>query len=392
MKTLPPLSLYIHLPWCVRKCPYCDFNSYESDGGVPEYEYIAALMRDLEVDLPLVVGREVQTIFMGGGTPSLFSGAAIRELLEGVRERIAVAGNAEITMEANPGTAEAQNFAEYRDSGVNRLSMGVQSLRDDMLRRLGRIHVADEALRAYEIARRAGFTNINLDLMYALPGDDVEGALYDLRAAIALAPEHLSWYQLTMEPNTAFQRHPPPQLPGDDVIVEIEEAGRTLLEAHGYRRYEISAYAREARKCVHNLNYWRFGDYLGIGAGAHGKLTVDGNMRIERRARQRNPRMYMKLAGSAETVTIEHIDSSDQRVIEFMMNALRLPEGFFITDFQSRTGIEVRAIELQLCQARGLGLIEYDFDRVWPTARGLQYLNNLLALFDNQSTKAPVTA
>jgi oxygen-independent coproporphyrinogen-3 oxidase len=303
-----------------------------------------------------------------------------------------VTSDAEITLEANPGTVEAANFAAYRAVGVNRLSMGVQSLRDDMLRRLGRIHSAEEALRAYEIACAAGFSNINLDLMYALPGDGVTQAMHDLRAAIALAPEHLSWYQLTLEPNTVFHRQPPPQLPDGDVIVEMEETGHALLAAQGYGRYEISAYARDGRSCAHNLNYWRFGDYLGIGAGAHGKLTLGADMRIERRARQRNPRMYMKLAGSLEAIAIERIDAAEQRVVEFMMNALRLPGGFEFAEFEARTGVDVAAIEPMLKRATSRALLERTSERAWPSERGLQYLNDLLMIFDSDVGQYSATA
>jgi oxygen-independent coproporphyrinogen-3 oxidase len=380
---LPPLSLYVHLPWCVRKCPYCDFNSYEADGSLPEREYVAALLRDLDIEAKSARGRAVQSIFLGGGTPSLFSGNAISELMEGARARLEIATDAEVTLEANPGTAEAGRFAAYLRAGVNRLSMGVQSFRNTQLRRLGRIHSAEEALRAYALARAAGFENINLDLMYALPGDGVTGALEDLRTAIDLEPAHLSWYQLTLEPDTAFHRRPPRDLPGDEAVHAIEEAGRSLLAQHGYARYEVSAYAQPARQCRHNLNYWNFGDYLGIGAGAHGKVTTPEDGRIERRARQRNPRRYMQQAGSRDAYASETIDSPAQRVVEFMMNALRLCDGFERGTFERCTGVSWARIEKPLAGAVAAGLIEVDAARVRPSDKGLRYLNDLIAIFDD---------
>jgi oxygen-independent coproporphyrinogen-3 oxidase len=380
---MPPLSLYVHLPWCVRKCPYCDFNSYEADGSLPEREYVAALLRDLDIEAKSARGRAVQSIFLGGGTPSLFSGNAIAELMAGIRARVDIATDAEVTLEANPGTAEAGRFAAYRCAGVNRLSMGVQSFRDTQLRRLGRIHSAEEALRAYALARAAGFENINLDLMYALPGDGVTGALEDLRTAIDLEPAHLSWYQLTLEPDTAFHRRPPRDLPGDEAVHAIEEAGRSLLAQHGYARYEVSAYAQPARQCRHNLNYWNFGDYLGIGAGAHGKVTTPEDGRIERRARQRNPRRYMQQAGSRDAYASETIDSPAQRVVEFMMNALRLCDGFERDTFERCTGVSWARIEKPLAGAVAADLIEVDAARIRPSDKGLRYLNDLIAKFDD---------
>jgi oxygen-independent coproporphyrinogen-3 oxidase len=379
----PPLSLYVHLPWCVRKCPYCDFNSYEAGGSLPEREYVAALLRDLDIEAKSARGRAVQSIFLGGGTPSLFSGNAIAELTAGIRARVDIATDAEVTLEANPGTVEAGRFAAYRRAGVNRLSMGVQSFRDTQLRRLGRIHSSEEALRAYALARAAGLENINLDLMYALPGDGVTEALEDLRTAIALEPEHLSWYQLTLEPDTAFHRRPPRDLPGDEAVHAIEEAGRALLAQHGYARYEVSAYAQSARRCRHNLNYWNFGDYLAIGAGAHGKVTTPEDGRIERRARQRNPRRYMQQAGSGEAYTSESIASPAQRVVEFMMNALRLCDGFERATFECCTGVSWSRIEKPLADAVAAGLIEVDAARVRPSAKGMRYLNDLIGMFDD---------
>ncbi|MCC6715503.1 MAG: radical SAM family heme chaperone HemW [Gammaproteobacteria bacterium] len=378
----PPLSLYVHLPWCLRKCPYCDFNSYEAGGSLPEEEYVAALLRDLDVEADHARGRMVRSIFVGGGTPSLFSGHAIATLMDGIRARVGIAADAEVTLEANPGAAEARRFEEYRRAGVNRLSMGVQSFRDPQLRALGRIHSAEEAALAYAAARSAGFEDVNLDLMYALPGDGVAEALADLREAIALRPGHLSWYQLTLEPDTAFHRRPPRGLPEEEAVCAIEEAGRALLAQSGYARYEVSAYATPGRQCRHNLNYWQFGDYLGIGAGAHAKLTVPREGRIERRARQRNPRSYMRQAGTPEAYSVECVADTKQRIVEYMMNALRLCEGFECQAFETCTGVPWSRIEAAVSTAVAGGLLECERRCVRPTAAGMRYLNNLVAAFD----------
>lgn len=380
MVSLPPLSLYVHLPWCIRKCPYCDFNSYESSGALAEQDYIDALLRDLTTDLPLAQDRPLTSIFLGGGTPSLFSGTAIRQLLDGIRERIAVADGAEVTLEANPGAAEADRFAAYRDAGVTRLSIGVQSLRDAQLAALGRVHHAEDARKAFTQARAAGFDNINVDLMYGLPADSVEGALQDLAAAVALGPDHLSWYQLTLEPNTAFFRRPPP-LPEEEMVLDIERLGRELLEARGYRRYEISAYARADRRCRHNLHYWTFGDYLGIGAGAHGKITRAGEGVILRRAKRRNPRTYVQLAGRTEAATDERIDAPAAIALEFLMNALRLIEGVDAESFVQRTGLTLEHISGGLEQARQRGWVAAGSHRIQATDTGSRMLNRLLTLF-----------
>jgi len=377
---LPPLALYVHLPWCIAKCPYCDFNSYEAGkGGFDEAAYVDALLRDLECEVPLAQGRALASVFIGGGTPSLFSGAAIARLLAGIRERLEVARPVEVTLEANPGAVEAARFAEYRDAGVNRLSIGVQSLRAEQLRRLGRVHGPDEAVRAIELARAAGFETFNVDLMYALPGDDVDGALSDLQAALDRQPPHLSWYQLTLEPNTAFHRKPPP-LPVEELVLEMERRGRELLAARGYRRYEVSAYDRAGR-CAHNLNYWRFGDYLGIGAGAHGKVTLLADGAIERRAKTRSPRTYQSAAGTAAAVVVERIDDAGQIAVEFLMNALRLPDGVPVALFEERAGQAVGAIEDGLHAARTHGWLADDPGVLRPTASGLEVLNRLLGLF-----------
>lgn len=373
-----PLCLYVHLPWCIRKCPYCDFNSYEKRDELPERSYVDALLRDLDSELPLVDGRALTSIFIGGGTPSLFSGGAIAAMLDGIRARIATSGDIEITLEANPGAAEAARFAEFRAAGVNRLSVGVQSLREAQLQALGRVHSAAEAIAAVGAAHRAGFENVNVDLMYGVPGDEPGAAVADLEEALALEPAHLSWYQLTLEPNTHFERHPP-ELPEDDTVIAIEESGRKLLANRGFERYEISAHARPGFRCRHNLNYWEFGDYLGIGAGAHGKLTV-GNGAIERRAKTRNPKTYLATAGTAAAASIERIDEPEALVTEFMMNALRLVDGVDAKLLAQRTGYDVESIGAGFDAATRQGWLATDPSRLQATATGLQSLNRVLAL------------
>jgi oxygen-independent coproporphyrinogen-3 oxidase len=377
---LPPLSLYLHLPWCVRKCPYCDFNSYEARGELPDQTYVDALLRDLDSELGFVRGRAVASVFIGGGTPSLFPGRAIARLLDGIRSRVELAADAEVTLEANPGAVEAGRFAEFRDAGVGRLSIGIQSFRDDKLRALGRVHDGAEARRAVDVAKRAGFASVNLDLMYALPGDDVAGSIADLTAAVELAPEHLSWYQLTLEPNTAFERRPP-ALPPDELVLEIERVGRALLASRSFGRYEISAYARPGRECVHNLNYWRYGDYLGIGAGAHGKVTLPEQGAIERRAKARNPRTYLAQAGTAAAVAVERVDSAAQASLEFLMNALRLPGGVTVDCFEARAGQPFAVIEAGVAAAVRRGWLVAEAGLLRPTPLGLQFLNPMLETF-----------
>ena len=384
---LPPLSLYVHLPWCARKCPYCDFNSHAIRGAsIPEAEYVAALLRDLDHELHRLSGdaRPLASIFFGGGTPSLFSGAAIGRVLEGVARRLALGEDVEITLEANPGTADAANFRDYRAAGVNRMSIGVQSFADAALRALGRIHGRDEALRAFALAREAGFTNLNLDLMFALPGQSVDAALEDLDTAIALQPEHLSWYHLTLEPNTEFAVRPPPDLPDADAAADIHDAGLARLEAAGYGQYETSAFALPARRAAHNLNYWRFGDYLGVGAGAHGKSSdrdAGGALNIRRRARHKHPRTFMEAAGTARAVQEERVLGADELPFEFCMNALRLHEGFAISSFESRTGLPISALQRRIEEARRLGLLSIQDDRVVPSAQGRRHQNRLISLF-----------
>ena len=371
-----PLSLYIHIPWCAKKCPYCDFNSHAVKAPIPEAAYVDALLRDLDFELrDAPEPRPLVSIFFGGGTPSLFSGAAIGRILEGVAARLAFAPDIEITLEANPGTAEAQHFRDYRAAGVNRLSMGVQSLDDAQLKRLGRIHGADEARAAVGMARAAGFDNLNLDLMFALPKQTVGEAEQDLAALIQLAPEHISYYHLTLEPNTAFAAAPPP-LPDSDSAYEMLEQGQAQLAAAGYAQYETSAYARAGRSAAHNLNYWRFGDYLGIGAGAHGKRTHDG--RVERRARHKHPKTYMESAGSAACLQEVRAVVGDELAFEYCLNALRLHEGFAKVDFEARTGLAFSVLEPRLEKQRQKGLIAMDATRVWPTPLGRDHLNTLL--------------
>jgi putative oxygen-independent coproporphyrinogen III oxidase len=377
---LPPLSLYAHLPWCVRKCPYCDFNSHEARGALPDSEYVEALLRDLRTELPLARGRPIDTIFLGGGTPSLFSGGAIARLLDGVRAELGLAPHAEITLEANPGAVDASSFAAFKDAGVNRLSIGIQSFRNEQLRALGRVHGDAEAEAAVATARAAGFTDLNLDLMYGLPGDTVAGAVADLERAVALSPTHISWYQLTLEPNTAFERRPP-ALPDDGMVAAIEERGRALLAANGYERYEISAYARLGRRCRHNLNYWQFGDYVGIGAGAHGKLTLPADGEISRRAKTRNPRTYLARAGTAEATSEERVRTRAQAALEYLMNALRLLEGAPVAIFEARAGQPAAAIGSARAAAIARGWLTSEPDRLRATAAGLDRLNRLLELF-----------
>ncbi len=377
-RELPPLSLYLHIPWCVRKCPYCDFNSHEVRDEPPEEAYVAALLRDLDYARPGIEGRPISSVFIGGGTPSLFSGKAIATLLDGIRHRLLVVPEVEITLESNPGTVMATRLYEYHAAGVDRLSIGIQSFRDAKLQSIGRTHGREEALAAYQLARAAGFDSINLDLMFGLPEDNLGGALEDLSTALALGPDHLSWYQLTIEPNTAFYRRPPP-LPDDDELLTIQQQGQLLIAAHGYTQYEVSAYAREGKRCRHNLNYWEFGDYLGIGAGAHGKIT--DSERITRFARRNHPKEYMKAAGTAAALSEQQVIEAGQVVVEFMMNALRLKKGFSPSLFTSRTGLSQAILEPTLKEAAQRGLIEWRADRIQPTELGYRYLNELLYLF-----------
>ena len=377
----PPLSLYVHLPWCVRKCPYCDFNSHEAGhNALKEKVYVDALVRDLETELPQIWGRRINTIFIGGGTPSLFSAEAIDQLLAELRARLNFYPDIEITMEANPGTAEAEKFRAFRKSGINRLSIGVQSFDNEKLKQLGRIHDADEAKLAIQMAKSAGFAEINIDIMFGLPGQTVEEALSDLHSAIDHQPQHISWYQLTIEPNTVFYSKPP-VLPEDDLIWEMQERGQELLAQHGYLQYEISAYAKKNHQCLHNLNYWQFGDYLGIGAGAHGKLTDVAAGTVTRKAKHRIPERFIELAGKDDVIGDRKILNRDDLKLEFMMNVLRLRDGVHPSLFLQHTGLPVSDIQSQLEAAEAKGLLEWNIQTLKPTTKGQRYLNDLLQLF-----------
>ena len=377
LAVLPPLSLYVHLPWCVRKCPYCDFNSHEPVGDLPEQAYVDALIADLEGLLPAVWGRRVSTIFIGGGTPSLFSARAIDTLLSAVRARIPVEPEAEVTLEANPGTVEAARFRGYRNAGVNRVSLGIQSFDAAMLRALGRIHDPDDARRAIEVALKA-FDNVNLDLMYALPGQSLAMARADLEEAARLGTAHLSAYQLAIEPNTAFHRRPP-ALPDHDAAADMQRLAEETLAAAGFGHYETSAFARPGRACRHNLNYWTFGDYLGIGAGAHGKISFPD--RVTRHARVKHPRDYLAAAPAGRSLAEDRAVPASELPFEFMMNALRLVDGFPVALFSERTGQPIIRVERALGAAEAKGLIERDWQRIRPSARGRHFLNDLLGEF-----------
>lgn len=388
LAALPPLSLYVHVPWCVRKCPYCDFNSHElrrpgSGGTAPgldadlEDRYVAALLADLESALPQVWGRRLRTVFLGGGTPSLLSAPGLDRLLSGIRARMPLAADAEVTLEANPGTFEAQKFADFRAAGVNRLSIGIQSFNPLHLQALGRVHDDRQARAAIEIARRS-FENFNLDLMYALPGQSLEQALDDLETALSHGPRHLSLYHLTLEPNTLFHRHPP-QLPDEECAADMQEAIEARLAQAGYRNYETSAFAQPGAEAQHNLNYWRFGDYLGIGAGAHGKISFPD--RIVRQTRFKHPREYLEQAEKGTAVQQETVLTPAELPFEFLMNALRLTEGFELGLFQERTGLPLQVVAGQLQRAQDRGLLTRDHLRLLPTLRGRRFLNDLLQIF-----------
>ena len=381
----PPLSLYIHMPWCVKKCPYCDFNSHGVRSEPPPYaDYVDHLLADLDADRTdfsaALEGRPVASIFFGGGTPSLFSPELIDRLLVGVRQRLTLADDAEITMETNPGTVEHGSFNGYLAAGVNRLSFGIQSFDDDKLRRLGRIHSASEAERAVKSAQDAGYSNINLDLMYALPQQTLAGALADVERAVALQPSHISHYQLTLEPNTAFAANPPP-LPDDDHAWAMQEACEAGLAAGGYRQYEISAYAKADQQCTHNLNYWRFGDYLGIGAGAHAKVSDATTGQVHRRWKTRLPRAYMDAGAGAARIGGDNMVGADQLPFEYMLNALRLIDGVPLTDFSERTGLPLENIAAGLAIARQHDWLHDNAQRLHTTVLGQRFLNDVIATF-----------
>ncbi len=378
--TAPPLSLYVHLPWCVRKCPYCDFNSHSAPDGAPTSRYIDALLRDLEAEAGRAAGREIDTVFLGGGTPSLFSPDEIATLLDGIATYLNLCASAEITMEANPGTVEFGSPAGYRNAGVNRLSFGAQSFDDEALRRLGRIHGSDEIRRAVRQARAAGFDNINLDLMHGLPGQTVDKAEQDLRSAIALEPSHISWYQLTLEPNTVFHARPPADLPDEETAWAIQDAGAEVLGAAGYEQYEVSAWARGDQRCRHNVNYWLFGDYLAVGAGAHGKIS-DATA-VRRYFKPLNPEQYMQLIEAGGPSPPGKALAEPDLVFEFMLNALRLVDGFDEKLFAARTGLTADSLGLAAQGAAAKGLIERSEYGTWrPTSLGRRFLNDLQAEF-----------
>jgi putative oxygen-independent coproporphyrinogen III oxidase len=377
LAALPPLSLYVHIPWCVRKCPYCDFNSHEARGEIPEREYVDAVIGDLEVALPSIWGRLVRTVFFGGGTPSLLSADAIERLLSAVRARVSLDPQAEITLEANPGTLEAGKFAAFRSAGVNRLSIGVQTFNARHLQALGRIHDRQQAIDAIEAAK-ACFDNINVDIMYALPGQSVDEALDDLKQVLGFAPQHVSAYHLTIEPNTLFHRYPP-ALPDDDVAADMQEAIESLLASNGYEHYETSAFALPEHGSRHNINYWRFGDYLGIGAGAHSKLSFPE--RIVRQMRYKQPREYLRQAAAGAPIQTTTQVDTDDLPFEFMMNALRLVHGVERRMFSERTGLPISTIAGRLERATRAGLMADDHQRLRPTLRGQRFLNDLLEPF-----------
>jgi oxygen-independent coproporphyrinogen-3 oxidase len=378
LSTPPPLGLYVHLPWCVRKCPYCDFNSHRLQGALPEAAYLDALLADLEDEWPLVGGRVVATVFFGGGTPSLFRAESLARVLDWLRDRDGLAADAEVTLEANPGTVERGRFADYRAAGINRVSLGVQSFDPRQLARLGRIHGPQEVAGSLDELARAGLDNFNLDLMYGLPGQSVDEACEDLAAAIAAGPAHISHYQLTLEPNTLFW-HEPPTLPDDDATWEMQIRCGELLAVAGYEHYEVSAHAADGRRCAHNVNYWSYGDYVGVGAGAHGKLTTEDGTTILRRSKLRHPTAYLAAAGGrVQTATRV---GPGERLFEFMLNALRLRDGFDATLFEARTGLSFDLARPRLIEAGSRGLIECPNGAWRPTALGRRFLNDLQGLF-----------
>jgi oxygen-independent coproporphyrinogen-3 oxidase len=378
--TTPPLSLYVHLPWCVRKCPYCDFNSHTAGSNAPRARYIAALLADLDVEADRAKSRPLTSIFLGGGTPSLFPPADIEQLIRGIEARFELAADLEITMEANPGTVECGDPVAYRAAGVNRLSVGAQSFDAAMLAKLGRIHSVEDIRRAINSARAAGFVNLNIDLMYGLPGQDTAGALSDLRNAMDLEPSHLSWYQLTLEPNTVFHSRPPPDMPTDDLCADIQAAGQSLLASFGYEQYEVSAYARAGLACRHNLNYWTFGDYLAVGAGAHGKITDAAG--IWRYAKTANPLGYMQSVEAGKPAASLSALDEGEIVFEFMLNASRLTQGFKLELFSQRTGLPASVLSARLRAVSERGLIEEPENGFWrASGLGVRFLNDLQAEF-----------
>ena len=376
--TLPPLSLYIHIPWCIKKCPYCDFNSHAVKSDTPEAAYIDTLLNDLTEDLQrYAITRPISSIFIGGGTPSLFAPESFERLLSGIKQRIALIPDIEITLEANPGTFESQKFAEFRALGINRLSIGIQSFNDVLLQKLGRVHSSKEALAAGDIAQHAGFTNFNLDLMFGLPDSNPEDSINDVKTAINLKPTHLSFYQLTLEPNTYFHKFPP-QLPNDESIFSTQKQAQQILAEHGYHHYEVSAYSQTNRQCQHNLNYWQFGDYLGIGAGAHGKITQALPQSITRTFKPKSPEQYLANThknGGAELI------SSTELPLEFVMNHLRLKQGFTVDTYQARTGLSIDTLDPALSNCLKEELLIYRNNHYYCTEQGWNFMDNILEKF-----------
>lgn len=378
---LPPLSLYIHIPWCVKKCPYCDFNSHTfKNSQLPEMQYVDCLIADLEPSLPLIWGRQINTIFIGGGTPSLFSGEAINRLINELRMRLRISPYAEITMEANPGTVESKYIKEYRDAGINRLSVGIQSFNDVHLQKLGRIHSASEAEKAIENVAKH-FDNFNLDIIYGLPEQSIEQAKSDIEKAISLNPTHISAYNLTIEPNTEFAKFVPKNLPSEDLCYQMQDEIVLTLSNAGYSRYEVSAYAKENRQAQHNLNYWQFGDYLGIGAGAHSKLSFHD--KIIRQARIKHPEQYMKSVAMNQHIQVNNVVEHNDLPFEFMMNALRLVDGFNLTLFNQATGLPISMVLSKITQLQQQDLVVIQGNHLKPTNQGMDYLNNMLEIFLN---------
>lgn len=373
-----PLSIYIHLPWCVQKCPYCDFNSHEAKNGIPEELYVNALIQDLDEQLSSIQGRVVHTLFFGGGTPSLFSPQAIEKIILAIQQRLPMSSETEITLEANPGTIDQERFIGFRQAGVNRLSIGIQSLQDEKLKALGRIHNRDYALRAIEYATLAGFDNFNLDIMHGLPNQSINDALADVTDALRFSPKHFSWYQLTLEPNTLFH-HKPPTLPQEEVLWDIQEQGKLLIDQNGYHQYEVSAYSQPGFECLHNLNYWEFGDYLGIGAGAHSKITDFENEQVVRHWQKKNPRDYLMKADTK--VSEKRIISDTDLVFEFMLNALRLTDGVSRSLFVERTGLSFSVIDSRIKMAIQKKLLEDNAEKIKPTELGERFLNDLVGSF-----------
>lgn len=377
----PPLSLYVHIPWCVRKCPYCDFNSHQKNGDLPEEEYLAALLEDFRQDTPLIQGRQLGSIFFGGGTPSLFSAHIYEKLFNELQKHVRFSPDIEITLEANPGTAEREKFADYRRVGINRLSIGIQSFDDMQLLNLGRIHGADDGRKAIDYARDAGFDNFNIDIMYGLKEQSLSAAMADLEEAIRHGPQHISWYQLTIEPNTEFFKRPP-TLPVEDDLIAIQDTGLALLTSSGFARYEVSAFARPQRRAQHNLNYWRFGDYIGIGAGAHGKITIANEARVLRTRKRRQPGHYLDSLHSQCSYTAEtSVVAPDEIALEYLLNVLRLQEGFTAQQFQDGTGLGFDVIEKRVDSLQRKALLSTTGDIIRPTEKGQQFLNSVLEAF-----------